>query len=115
MVFNEFEVVAALGYKGVVVALLNNSAVVHDNDLVGVADCAESVRYDDSGSAGAEVVEVLDYSGLGDGVERVGGLVHYEEAGVAIYGPGYEYSLNLAFAELLTLGAYFGGVGCWEG
>src|SRR5579863_6767676 len=63
-----------------VVAALNDSSLLHDQDLVGAADGGEPVGDDEGGAVLHELRESgLDH-GLGLGVERTGGLVEDEDA-----------------------------------
>src|SRR5664279_4831882 len=66
----------------------DDSAVVDDDDLVGVAHCGEPVGNRDGGSALGQRVERLLDGALGFGVEGTGGLVQYQHAWVAQQGAG---------------------------
>src|SRR5690606_40447144 len=72
-------------------------ALIEHDDLVAVAYGAQAVRNDD---AGAAAPAQIGHDGFfADGVQRAGGFVHDEHAGVACQGPGDFQALALSAAE----------------
>ena len=91
---------AAEGDELAVGAALDDGAVVHNDDFVGVADGGEAVGDDDAGAPQHELVEGLLDGVLALGVEGAGGLVEDEDGRVFEYGAGYGEALALAAAEV---------------
>ena len=108
-------VVAALhGVELVVVAALDDEAAFDDEDLVGAADGGEAVGDDEGGAADHELVEAGLNHGLGLGIERAGGFVEDEDAGLGEQGAGDGEALALAAGELDATLADDGVVGLRE-
>ena len=63
-------------------ALLDDVAVAHDEDTVGIADGAQAVRDDKARAAAHEVIHRLLDELLGAGVDRAGRLIENENGGV---------------------------------
>ena len=63
-------------------ALLDDAAVAHDEDAVGIADGAQAVRDDKARAAAHEVIHRLLNELLGAGVDRAGRLIEDEDGGV---------------------------------
>ena len=105
---------AVAGHELVVAADLDDAAVVEDDDAVGVADGAEAVGDDEGGAALLQLLQRLLDEVLALAVERRGGLVEDEDAGVAEDGAGDRDALALAAAELDAALADDGVVGVGE-
>ena len=69
-------------------ALLDDAALVEDDDQVGVDDGREAVRDDEGGAAGPGGIERPLDAGLGLGVQRAGGLVEQQDRRVLRAGRG---------------------------
>ena len=67
-------------------ALLDDVAVAHDEDTVGIADGAQAVRDDKARAAAHEVIHRLLDELLGAGVDRAGRLIENENGGVCQHG-----------------------------
>src|SRR5882762_10884262 len=74
---------AAGGQQFVVGALLRDTAILQDDDLVGIADGAQAVSNGDDGAPLHEAFERLHHQPLRLGVERRSGLVEDEDGRVA--------------------------------
>ena len=87
-------------------ASLNDFAVAHHNDLIAVADGAESVCHDHAGAAPAsDVIHDLLFH---NGVQCACGFVHDENAGFCGQGPGDFQTLPLQLDAFNSLfGASF--------
>ena len=83
----------------VVGATLCNGAVVHDDDVIGVADGREAVGNDYAGASLHELVEGLLDGEFALGVEGAGGFVEYEDGRVFEYGACYAKALALPATE----------------
>src|SRR5471030_1878650 len=93
---------AALGEELVEAALLDDAALVEDEDFVHGAEGGEAVGDADDGAVFGEMVDgFLDF-GLGLGIEGGGGFVEDEEGGVADEGAGDGDALALAAGEALA-------------
>ena len=80
----------------VVGAGVDEFAVTHDEDVVGVADGGESVGDDDAGAVVHEFGEGVLNEEFGRGVDAGGGFVEYEEQfGVLGEGTGHDEELFL--------------------
>ena len=90
-------------------ALLDGFPVGHGDDEVGVAHGREPMGDDDGGAATAEAGERLLHQRLAFGVQRAGGFIEQQDAGVAEQGAGQSDALALATGEALTAGADAGG------
>src|SRR5690606_24756675 len=90
----------ALAQQLVVGAAFDDSALVHDEDLVGGLDGGEAVRDHEGGAAAAEVLESVPDEGLALGVEAGGGLVEDEDARIGDDGARDGDALALAAGEL---------------
>lgn len=71
----------------VVGALLDDGAVLHDDDGVGVSDLGKPARYDERGAPFEQCSGRLLYEGLGTGVDGTGRLVEHEDRGLGEEGP----------------------------
>src|SRR6185503_8334042 len=80
--------------------LLGQLSLVDDDDPVRILDGAEAMRDQKDAAAGGEAADVLEQLGLRAGVERGGGLVEHEEAGVAEEGTGERDALPLSAGEV---------------
>ena len=99
---NQARVLAlADGKELVVSSALYDSAAGEDDDLVAVANRREPVGDDQAGAAAAAQVVVDDRFGLR--VERAGGFVENQQAGITHQGPGDLQSLALAAGEIPPL------------
>jgi hypothetical protein len=78
----EAGVEAALGQEFIVLAALDDFAVVEDEDLVGVADGGQSVSYDKAGPLLQKPVEGLLDEFLRGVVDAGGGFVEEEDGGI---------------------------------
>src|SRR6266478_8543133 len=74
---------AAGGQQFVVGALLRDTAILQDDDLVGIADGAQAVSNGDHGAPLHEAFECLHQQPLRLGIERRSGLVEDEDGRVA--------------------------------
>ena len=91
---------AALVEEGLVRALLDDLAVVDDDDVVRVADGAQAVGDDKGGAAFHQAQEALLNARLGARVDAAGGLVEDEDVGIGEDGAGDGQQLALALAEV---------------
>lgn len=96
----ELGVDAFLLEQGVVVAAFDDAALVHDEDLAGVADGGKAVGDDDGGASGQEAFEGLLDEFFRGGVHAGGGFVKDENGAVFEQGAGDADSLFFADAEL---------------
>ena len=78
-------------------ALLDDAAVVEDDDQVGIADGGETVGDDEGGAALHEGVHASLHKPFRAGVDARGGLVEDEHRGIAdgSTGDGNQLSLSL--------------------
>ena len=74
----ELVIPALLLKQLVVIALLDDGAILHDEDDVGLADGREAVGNDEAGSALCHAVEGLLNADLGAGIDRGGCLIQNE-------------------------------------
>src|SRR5467141_1973904 len=74
---------AAGGQQFVVGALLRDTTILQDDDLVGIADGAQAVSNGDDGAPLHEAFERLHHQPLRLGIERRSGLVEDEDGRVA--------------------------------
>lgn len=96
---NQLVIVLLVLHQGIVVADLDNHAVAEHDDLVRLADGAESVGDDDGGAVGKGSIEGLHDFLFVDGVERVGGFVEEEVIRAFVEGAGDEDALALPAAQ----------------
>ena len=96
-------------------ALLDDEAVVQDDDPAGLADRRQAVRDDDRGAAGEQAAQALLDRRLGVEVDVRGGLVEDQDAGVGDEGAGERDQLALAGGELDAALADLGVVGLRAG
>ncbi len=82
-------------------ALLDDLAVLHDQDDVGAADGREPVGDDEAGAVGPQPVHGFLDLDLGAGVDGAGGLVEDEDGRVGEEGPGDGQQLLLAGADVV--------------
>ena len=75
----ELGVEPAVGEQAVVGALLDDAALIHDQDAVGGADRGEAVGDDEGGAPLHQPVEGLLHLALALGVERRGRLVEEQD------------------------------------
>ena len=87
------------GEQGFVIALLDDSPLVEDDDLVCMGDRAKAVGDHDDRASTGQFGEGLPDRGLVFRVDRGGGLVEYEHAGVGEDGPGDGHALGLTTGE----------------
>jgi hypothetical protein len=71
---------AALFEQRFVVALLNHSAIINDQDLIGVPDGAEAMGDDEAGATGHQTQKGRLNALLGAGVHAAGGLTSWSIA-----------------------------------
>ena len=86
-------------------ALLDDVAVVHHDDAVGLFDGGQAVGNDDAGAAVHQTLQGLLDEAFGFVVKRAGGFVQEQYRGVFQDGAGDGYALALASRELVTVGA----------
>ena len=110
MHINQAAIEAVLCNELVVGAALDDNAVVHDDNEVGMADGGEAVGNDDAGASLHELVEGLLHGHLAFGVEGAGGFVKDEDGRVFEHGAGYAEALALSTAEGDAAVAYVGVV-----
>ena len=96
----EIAVAAVEDVECLVGSALDDVPLLDDQDLVGAADGGEAVRDDEGRPALHEEVEAGLDQGFGLGVERAGGFVEDEDAGVGEDGAGDGETLALAAGEL---------------
>ena len=84
-------------------ALLDDIAVAHDEDAVGIADGAQAVRDDKARAAAHEVVHRLLNELLGAGVDRAGRLVEDEDGSVGEHGARDGQQLLLPLGDVRRL------------
>ena len=77
-------------------SLLDDAAVFHGDDDVGVADGGKAMGDDEGGAVGHEPGEGAADGHLVDGIEMAGGLVENEDRGVLEEGSGDGDTLALA-------------------
>jgi hypothetical protein len=82
------------------IALLDDLAVVDDQHPVGVADGAQAVGDDKAGAAFHQAQQRLLDAGLGAGVDAAGGLVQDQDGGLGQDGARNGQQLALALAEV---------------
>ena len=93
-------IIAALTCHELLVgAPLDNTALLKDNDKVGMTDGGEAMGHDKSRAAREEGLECLLHKAFAFGIESAGGLVEDEEAGVGEDGAGNREALPLSAAE----------------
>ena len=92
-------VVAVEGEQLLVGALLDDPAVLEDDDPVAAADRGDLVRDDQAGAAGEVLLQGLLDPRLGLGVEGAGAVVEQQDGGVGDEGPGQGQALPLAAGE----------------
>ena len=100
--FVEVAVDAAEGEEVVVLAALDDAAVVEYEDLVGAADGRKAVGDGEDGAAAHGFVEGVLDGALGFGVEGAGGFVEDEDGRVAQERAGDGEALALAAGEALS-------------
>ena len=110
----ELGVDAFLLEQGMVVAAFDDAALVHDEDLVGVADGGKAVGDDDGGASGQEALKGLLNEFFRGGVHAGGGFVEDEDGAVFEQGAGDADSLFFADAELDAAFADLGVVAVGE-
>ena len=95
-------------------ALLDDAALVHDEDQVGMADGGQAVRDEEGGAPAQQALDgVLDEL-LGAGVDGAGGLVQHEDARIAQHGAGEGDQLLFAGGEAVAALADVGEVAAVE-
>ena len=77
-------------------AALNDAALLHDDDAVGVAHGGEAVSYHEGGTSAHQGVHAVLHQLLGARVYGGGGLVKYQHRRVGHSRTGYSYQLTLA-------------------
>ena len=83
-----------------------HSSLVHHNDLVGMSYSTQSVSYYNNGAMLIEVVEILYYHTLIEGIKRIGGLVEEDIIWILINSPGYQDTLFLSLAQTNSIPTY---------
>ena len=81
-------------------ALLGDHAVFYHEYPVSLEYGRQPVRYNDAGAPHHHLLERVLYRVLGDGVERRGSLVEYEDLRILQYHPRERQPLLLAAREL---------------
>src|SRR5580704_2463714 len=94
-------------------SVLAKLALVHDEDGVSALDCREAMGDEDGGATGDHAGECEANAELGVGVDRGGGLVEDEDAGIVSEGAGEADELLLAGGE--GGAAFADGLGELEG
>ena len=89
-------------HEGAVGAALNDAALVHNPDLVGLLDGAQAVGDGEGGQAMAHVFDDRLDLGLGFGIDVGGGFVQQQEFRFQVEHPREGQQLPLAGAELLA-------------
>ena len=100
--------------QGVVRAGFDDAAFVHHDDAVGMAHGREAVGNDEHAAALADVRHVALHDGLRFVVERAGGFVQDEDAGVGEQGARNGNALALATRETAALFAHHSVVAIGE-
>ena len=77
-------------------ALLDDAAVVHDQDARGALHGRQSVGDDDRGAVGHHPLQRLLHGNFALGIERAGRLVEQQDGGIAQDGPSQRDALALA-------------------
>src|SRR5699024_4841175 len=90
----------AFGQQLLVPALLDDVAVAHDQDGVGVPDGGQPVGDDKAGAAAHQVVHGGLDALFGAGIHRAGGLVQNQDPVVRQDGAGDGQKLLLALADV---------------
>ena len=78
----DFGVEVGGGQEGVVGAGGGDATLLHDQDLIGIADGGEAVGDDEGGASVDEVLEGELDEMLGFGIDRGGGIIQDEDAGI---------------------------------
>ncbi len=89
-------------------AALDEGALVHDPDLVGVADGGQAVGDGEGGEAVAHALDDGLDLGLGLGIDVGRGLVEQQDGGLQVEHAGEGQQLPLPGAELLPALAHLG-------
>ena len=104
----ELVIKAFLGQKGFVIALLDETAVINDEDLVSLADRAEAVGDDEGGAPGHQAQQRILNMDFGARVDAARRFVEDEDARIGQHGAGDGQELALALAEVVPLLGYGG-------
>src|SRR5699024_3097241 len=105
---DEFRVSTVRDHQVIVCALFDDTAVVDENDAVGLSDRVHPVGDHDRGPTASELVDAVMNRGLVEGVERGADLVQEDDGGIFEQRPGDGHSLTLASGEHLSLLPYRG-------
>ena len=99
----ELVVAAVLGQQILVVAPLDDLALLQDHDGLGVADGGEPVGDDEHGAARHQPVHALLDELFRAGVDGAGGLIQNQHRRVGAGRPGDVQQLPLALAEVAAV------------
>ncbi len=90
---------------------MDEAALVEHYDPVGYGNVGEAVRDQKDGPVLGQVPQAGEHMMFGSGVQRGGGLIHHQQAGFPVKGPGQDDALPLPTGQLVAAEPFAGQEG----